>query len=339
MFLRVMLSRLAALSIPAALLLASANARWEGGEPQDPPAAQNPAGRDPDAAATCGQCHTEFYEEWKDRAHAIAWTDPVYQEELKEKTVPKNCHGCHIPGDVHARLGRKPEVRTQRLDEGVTCVSCHKTESKKGVILGPFGSKTDAHPSEKSPVFDVKGSTQLCASCHSTKILPVLPVARDHEEYVKQLGAEAKQCVECHMPEVKRHLAISIATGEPVGEERMTRSHVVLGPRDPDFCALAFEPSAKADDKEIVVSIANKTGHRVPGLTLRTFVVTVTPLEQDGKGAHVEKVEFSDKNELKTLETREIRVPRGSSTSVEVTIDHFFKGEKVATVLTKKLDL
>ena len=118
----------------------------------DAPLAKCPRdGDDPNAAATCGKCHKDHYDEWHGRSHANAWVDPIYQAELKTKSKPESCHACHIPSEVLKRLGKKPEVRKELLDDGVGCVACHKVGD---TIHGPFGAKTDAHPSEKDAVFE-----------------------------------------------------------------------------------------------------------------------------------------------------------------------------------------
>lgn len=297
-------------------------------------------GRDPNSAATCGQCHTEFYQEWKGRAHSKAWVDELYQAQLKLRKKPQACYGCHIPVDVHARLGRKPKPRESLHDEGVTCVSCHKSRSTGDDILGPFGSKTDAHPCQKNPAF-TSSVSMMCASCHGTKIGPVLPLARDHKTYRETLGEKAKSCVECHMPSIERHLAVSIVTGKPVGEKRMTRDHTILGPYDVEFCRQAFELGARADNgKDLVVSIRNGAGHRVPGLKLRQFVVAIAQLTKGGEQLATHEIVLSHENEIKVLEVREFRFDLADgANAIEVRIDHIFQDEVVATVLSEKIDL
>ncbi len=283
----------------------------------------------PDSAVTCGKCHTEIYGEWKDRAHAQAWTDPIYQDALKDKKRPELCYPCHIPTSVLDRLGSKPSTRDDLREEGVTCVSCHKKEQ---AMHGPFGAKTDAHPSEKDPAFTEQGSTALCASCHSTKIGPVLPVAKDFEE--AKLADKGKSCVGCHMAEIERHMAVSMVTGTPTGEKRKGRKHDILGPNDPEFCAKAFKLGARTDGKDIVLTIENEAGHRVPGLTLRKFVVVVRCLDGNKKeiGA-AERFEISSDNELKVLEKREYRfAARPKLDQLEVEIEHHFDGKSRGSV-------
>lgn len=299
--------------------------RVDGGGPAD----------DPDSAATCGKCHTEIHAEWKGRSHANAWSDEVYQAALKEKKRPEVCYPCHIPTGVLDKLGGKPGTREHLHAEGVTCVSCHK---KGDAIHGPFGARTDAHPTEKDPTFTEAGSTALCASCHSTKIGPVLPLAKDFAE--SDLEKHGKSCVGCHMPTITRHSAVSMVTGKPVGEAREGRRHEILGPNDAEFCAKAFAFKASVDGNDIVLAIENRAGHRIPGLTLRKFSVIANGIDGSGNSVAEHREEISSDRELNVLETRQVRfaAPAGVE-QVRVEVEHWFAGRKVATVKTVAVEV
>src|SRR5262249_6241871 len=154
-------------------------------------------------------------------------------------------------------------------DEGVHCASCHRLE---GTIHGPFGCTTDAHPCEKDPVFQTPGVTALCASCHAMKIGPVLPLARDFQD--SSHARAGKSCVSCHMPEIERALVTDAAAGGNA-VRRTTHDHRMLGPSDVELCAKAFEVGLRKGDRGLSVTVTNRAGHRVPGLALRKFVVSV----------------------------------------------------------------
>jgi len=291
--------------------------------------------RDPESAASCGSCHKAFYEEWQGAKHQTAWDDPLYQAKLKTKKRPKNCMGCHIPDRVLARIGRKPKTRKERLHEGVTCVACHEYE---GAIHGPFGIETEAHKSVKDPRFSKPGSNELCASCHQTKIDVVLPVAKDFA--ASGLAAKGRSCVGCHMPEVTRPLAHDPDTGKPLGEKRKTRSHRVLGPDDPAFCAKAFAVRIAERDGKPVFRVENRAGHRVPGLLIRAFHFQLRQV--DGAGKELAKQEFVvDSNAgLEVLGAREVPLePAAGAVRLEVVVEHHFDGKRVAKILAKDLKL
>ena len=290
---------------------------------------------DPNSAKTCGQCHKDFYQEWHGRSHAKAWVNPVYQDAIKKVKDPASCHNCHIPEQVLKRLGKKPSVRTELLDEGINCVACHQSGD---AIHGPFGATTDAHPTVKDPTFNQADSKALCMGCHNLKIGPVLPLARDFEE--AKLGEKGKSCVGCHMPEIERHLAIAPATGKPTGEKRKTRDHRVLGPYDVEYCAKAFALAARKDGNDVVLAVTNEAGHRVPGLTLREFKFTVRQVDAAGKELGGDEIVLSSENDLPVATTREFRfAQKPGNAGLEVVVDHWFQEKKVATVLTQKLKL
>ncbi len=292
-------------------------------------------GQGPDAASTCGMCHTEIHAEWKDRKHGLAWTDPIYQAAMQQKTRPQLCHSCHIPGSVLERLGSRPRIRDRHLEEGVTCVSCHK---KGNAQQGPYGSDTLAHLCEKNEAFSFEGSVTLCASCHSTQIEDVLPVAKDFID--ADMASKGKSCIGCHMPEVERQMSISLSTGNPMGEVRKGRSHALLGPRDVEFVATGFGFAASRRNENLVLSISDLAGHRIPGFRWRTFPVDVRQLDGDGNELRADQLVISDQNYLQAEETRDFTFPLANGvTAVEVQLHHHFQDERVATILTVTLDV
>jgi nitrate/TMAO reductase-like tetraheme cytochrome c subunit len=290
---------------------------------------------DPNSAKSCAKCHKAIYDEWNGRKHSHAWTNPIYQASIKKKKRAKMCHACHIPDRVLARVGRKPKTRKDLLHEGVTCVSCHE---KGGKIHGPFGAKTDAHESVKDPLFTDANSSGLCLSCHSTKIDVVLPVGKDFKK--AKLASKGKSCVGCHMPEIERHLSVSPVTGKPVGEKRKGRSHKLLGPNDPVFCATAFKLTAARKGEQMVLTIANEAGHRVPGLSIREFHFLVRQTNAAGKVLSDKKIVVSSENGLMVEETREFPFELAEGVAgVEVVIQHHFQKKKVADISKQRFKL
>lgn len=308
-----------------------------------PPAAMACPPQGLTSAKKCGECHKAIFKEWQESTHSRAWTNEVYQKKLKEKkeasktkAEPKVCYNCHVPQGVLNRLGKKPRARkdTSNFHEGITCVSCHE---KGGVIHGPYGSKTDAHPVEKDPVFSSKNVVTLCQSCHNTKIGPVLKVAKDFLE--SGLAEKGKSCIGCHMQEVERHIAVN-ALGKPVGEKRKGRKHDILGPRDTKFLASAFKLGSKRNGKDIEVIVTNEAGHKVPALTLRKFVFHVRQLDQKGEELAHGKFELHHENLLKVLEKRHFPFSfKEGARKVEIRGEHVFEGKVVAEFLKTTLDL
>ncbi len=292
---------------------------------------------DPMSAKACSACHQTIYDEWKaaGQMHSNAWLDQLYQAKIQKKKRPKTCYACHIPERVLARVGRKPKTRKGFLHEGVTCVACHESDGK---MHGPFDCETTAHATEKNPLFTPQGSNALCNSCHKTKIDVVLPVGKDFEK--SGLEAKGKSCIGCHMPEVEQAIANEKGSDKPAGIKRKGRSHKILGPNDAKFCAKAFKLSVAKAEGRVVLTIENTTGHRVPGLLIRSFRFSVKQLDADGKVLANDDCVVDGDNQLPVLEKRQVPLKVADGVSkVEVLMQHYFLDKLVAEIKKTTLKL
>jgi hypothetical protein len=275
------------------------------------------------SAKSCGECHTEIHAEWKESAHARSWIDPIYQAHIKEKTKPEACHDCHIPQSVLPVAPKRVKPRQELLDDGVSCASCHVHEGK---VHGPYGAKTDAHPSVKSDLF-TGNSVDLCQTCHRVAPKPVISLGLDFEN--AKLADQGKSCKGCHMPEVERHLSVDPKTGKPAGDKRQGRVHRFLGPDHKEMAAKAFELKSEEKNGKLVLSLANLAGHRLPGLTLRSYDVTFEVLDAAGKVLASKEGKIDEKNPLRELTSLivEIDKPAGAAKS-KVSVHYKFSPEK-----------
>ncbi|HDP79602.1 MAG TPA: cytochrome c554 family protein, partial [Spirochaetes bacterium] len=183
---------------------------------------------------TCGQCHTDIYEQWKHSMHGLAHSDPLYnavalhdlkgaagKDELAEAEV---CVKCHTPVGYITGAPKKysPEVpgMTGIVREGIQCDYCHSiTGAKKlynayftfdpghgeenpGVKRGPFNdSQSDYHDSAFSK-FHTK--SDICGVCHSVRHVAYgTKLGNTYEEWLKSpygsKGANHVPCQDCHM--------------------------------------------------------------------------------------------------------------------------------------------
>lgn len=226
---------------------------------------------------TCGECHADIVEEWAPTAHAVAWLDEVFQGEVKEKTRPQSCYGCHIPKPLLAAgLASRAEARVERRHLGISCESCHLGES--GTMLGPWGARTDAHKTQASDYMTEKAGSSMCMVCHSTNIGPVVGIAKDF--VVTRQAERGRSCLGCHMAPVERKPSKGALEGAAA---RAGRSHAFQTPRDPAFLRLAFEPTVRVEGGKSIVTIKNRAGHRVPGLIGREIELRAEALDGQGK--------------------------------------------------------
>lgn len=233
----------------------------------------------------CFGCHAEVGEEWARSAHGLAWVDEAFQADMQGKKRPELCHGCHIPEMVLAGVPTaKPGARDSDLARGIACESCH--DDGTGTQLGPRGTPTDAHPSRVSPYMSAPGSNELCSSCHTTNIGPVLGVAKDF--VTAKLAERGLSCVGCHMAPVER----AWAKDAPL---RTGRSHALQTPRDPAFLRLAFGLEFVPAGARAKLVVRNQAGHRVPGLVGRKLTFQAELLGADGTTLERQTLELDER--------------------------------------------
>lgn len=226
----------------------------------------------------CVSCHADVALEWAGTAHAIAWLDEQYVKQLAEKKRPETCWGCHAPKPLfQGDLAAKPVVREDARHLGITCESCHL--GADGKVLGPRGTKTSAHVSEAADVFVAGRSNALCISCHRLNVGPVIGVAKDFEQ--AKLADAGFSCMGCHAADVEMKFASKNGDEDPPA--RKGKSHAIQTPRDPIFLAAAFDLTLETKDGASVVRVANRAGHRVPGLVGRAIEFEARALDAAGK--------------------------------------------------------
>lgn len=234
----------------------------------------------------CARCHLDIAREWAVSQHALAWQDEHYQEDLADTRRPESCHGCHIPAPLHAQeLAQKPKARPlEDAHAGIRCESCHEAPDstpEKPVVLGPFGAATDAHGSRRDESFLSEGKSALCITCHATNVGPVIGIAKD---FVTAERAEKDEsCVGCHMQPVERRIANLPGGGEAELPVRQGRSHALQTPRDPAFLRRALALSVARRAGEVVLTVENRCGHRIPGTVERELALAAELLDEKGE--------------------------------------------------------
>ena len=261
------------------LALAPGRDVWELEEPA-PAVPLHPARLEAAAGVACAECHADVVAEWAASAHGIAWVDTVYQESLRERKRPQLCHACHIPEPLLAggELAKRPKARAAELQAhelGISCETCHLGPA--GEQLGATGVGTDAHATARSEHLALPGSNDLCSACHANNIGPVIGLAKDFR--ASKQAERGRSCVGCHMAIVERAPAAGGATTE--ASSITGRSHLLQTPRDPAFLRRAVELAASVEGGRATLRIANRAGHRVPGLIGRELRITAELLDGD----------------------------------------------------------
>lgn len=260
------------------------------------------------SAEECGLCHEEIYEEWKSSIMAQAWTEPYFQVDFVWDNSMQICKNCHTPlanQQEHLVLGfndkakldpilePNPDYDPDLQNEGVTCAVCH---IKDGVIVGPFGAKTDAHPTRKDDRFT--DGRSVCKKCHWIRgdrwdMFLKLPPCGNFAE-IEETGKPIN-CVKCHMPRVTRVMA----TGGPV---RTGGRHTWRGGHDKEMVKsaakieLTEETDPSAAKKRYTLSVTNVgAAHRLPtGTPDRHLEVSFKLYDSGGKLIR-EKIDFLER--------------------------------------------
>jgi nitrate reductase cytochrome c-type subunit len=242
---------------------------------------------------SCGTCHTEYYEEWQYSTHFHAWTDKQFQAELSKDSSPFLCINCHIPlqnqqefivtGLVNGDIYRPVKETNPKFDkklqmEGINCASCHVRD---GQIIGAFETDLAPHPVKVDPIHL---SETMCISCHNANAVVTPTLACTFEtgdEWKAGPYFGKKNCVNCHMPEVKRSLVAGYPereghrhwfAGSGIPKEKGAKTKVMNG--------LAFYPELPkqlvkfTDSLEYEIGLKNEyAGHRMPSGDPERFVL------------------------------------------------------------------
>lgn len=221
--------------------------------------------------------HQEIYDEWKTTIHSDAHTDPYYQVDFVFDGSQQICLNCHTPlvnqqenlvlgfndqEKLDPILAPNPDFDSDLQKEGVTCVVCHV---KDGVIVGPYGSKNDAHPSRKGN--DFTNGASVCRRCHMVSghnrwdVFMKLPPCGNFA-VIEESGKKI-DCVKCHMPSISRPLADG-------GKIRSGGKHLWRGGHDQNAVRKALkvelkEATAASANRKFTLSLTNiGTEHRLP---------------------------------------------------------------------------
>lgn len=184
---------------------------------------------------TCGDCHTDIYNQWHNSMHHQAHYDPVYlrtaeflRAQLSDKdeiAEAESCVKCHTPvGNITGYplklsddRGKIPEI----AKKGIQCDYCHSAtsaskpynngliikpgngEDEPGIKRGPYkDSESDYHETAYSKFHT---ESQICGTCHDVKhIVFNTPLETSYTEWQKSPYNSSDKtkritCQGCHM--------------------------------------------------------------------------------------------------------------------------------------------
>ena len=218
------------------------------------------------AAAQCGECHKQIYEEWSSSQHAYASISPMFHkfeqkfQQLTQGTVGTFCVRCHQ--QVGTQLGEARETplwaRSPISREGVTCITCHRVKEAYGKVNGerrvePGKIYEPVYGSgEKSVIKDVLADKETYSVKTSTD-------GRGNDIHKGMITndqiTKSEFCVSCHQVAVNLGIKLEIVWDQyrdsPARKAGVTCQDCHMGkvPGKPEGYAKA--PSAVVGGKEI----------------------------------------------------------------------------------------
>ena len=240
----------------------------------------------------CKSCHPAIWKEWEDSMHAKAWVNEIYQAAAKQVTDRKTkCDQCHAPEPILITgVGEMPKLRDRQREAGVSCLVCHL--DAHGAMHGPPASAdTYFHANVTNPIYTQP--TTLCGTCHGQQSVP------EHDQVSSFLNSKFADgdtsCATCHMPVVKR---LQSTTSH---KSIKGRKHTWRGSRSVAQLKRAATFQIEYTTGKVDVKLRSKTGHILPGGTLRIIRLEVVLLASDGTERQRQQISISAENENRLL--------------------------------------
>ena len=191
--------------------------------------------------------------------HARAWTSEAFQAATHAGRA-EACTSCHAPAPLAAG---PPRLRAARLEEGVTCITCHLSTAPGEAPLTMRGPARRSLPVEVHPVIaedPLYRSSELCGGCHEATYA-------EWQAAPAPAASDKETCQGCHMPSVHRTVE-SVNDEVPYSplfvaleETQELRRHRFAVPDDADeeiLLALERRPAI------LVVRVENRLPHALP---------------------------------------------------------------------------
>lgn len=200
---------------------------------------------------SCGDCHVEIYDEWRQSPHAMAFTNERFRRATDDYRF-EQCLGCHAPEP--AMVTAEPIARATDREIGVACVTCHLDQ---GAMVGPLEPTGFAkpHPIRVDPQPFENG--RLCGHCHQGTLA--------QWQAADILGKQ--DCRHCHMPPVQRKITQStgLLSKPIVAAENVAPQHrhsFMLVPEDLTGQQLKLQVMRAGD--QALIKLTNMIPHGLP---------------------------------------------------------------------------
>ncbi len=152
------------------------------------------------SSATCGNCHSTIYKQWRTSMHSRALTSPLVVAQTNQdvalslantaKPDPQRlCVNCHAPTAASVTTSSTlPLAPVARGDEGLSCAGCHQfngnpTSGGGGIstsyqawlfpgdtFYGPLADAQSGNAHKSAPGVGFTQTNLTCANCHNVNL-------------------------------------------------------------------------------------------------------------------------------------------------------------------------
>lgn len=175
------------------------------------------------SSAKCKSCHSEIFEQWSNSNHKhIAGSNPYYMAmetlagEVEGEEFRKWCMGCHNPSALSVGIGKSThtmdgnfvsnehfekgaktllkdfkEQDNFRLEEGVSCITCHQISDATSKGNASFSLSLERQK------YAFEDSNSALGRWVGNKLINSNPTAHK-ESYSKEFYKESRYCASCH---------------------------------------------------------------------------------------------------------------------------------------------
>jgi hypothetical protein len=159
----------------------------------------------------------------------------------------------------------------------------------------PASAETYFHANVTDPIYTAP--TTLCSTCHGQPTVP------EHDQVSSFLNSKFtdgnKSCATCHMPVVNR--LQSTASYESI----KGRKHTWRGSRSVAQLRRAAALQLEITPEKVNVKLQSKTGHILPGGTLRTIILEAKLLSPEGTERQKKQISISAEKRNRLLPNEE----------------------------------
>lgn len=240
---------------------------------------------DPYASAlSCGGCHLDIYNSWKNSLHAMSIIDPIFQAAYMQAYLASQgrvktlCTRCHAPTTLVSKDFNmvKPVTR-----EGITCDFCHTVSRvdlsrsanpfslEPGLVKRGSSRAGVTSPAHKIQYADFLKKSEFCAGCHQFTNQHGIAVLDTFSEWRSgPYPSENRPCQSCHFSNLH-----DIATGRSQEQLQKTIELQIV------------KVERKGDAVKVRVELTNVgAAHMVPtGMPNRRIILKLTLTASGGQ--------------------------------------------------------